>query len=132
VRPHGRCDPDPVALRCLIVDDNLAFLDAARDLLERQGLAVVGTASSGDDARRSVAGLRPDLTLVDVELGEESGIELAGVLAALHPDGRVVLISTYAERDLDELVAESPAIGFLSKSDLSRAALDALSERRGR
>lgn len=115
-----------MVLRCLIVDDNREFLDAAREVLERQGMSVVGTASIGAEALRKVAALRPDLTLVDVELGEENGLELASDLAAIHPGGRVVLISTYAERDLGELIAGSPAIGFISKSRLSRAALDAL------
>jgi DNA-binding NarL/FixJ family response regulator len=121
-----------VALRCLIVDDSVEFLDAARDLLERQGIAVVGTASTSDEAARRAAELKPDLTLVDVELGDESGFDLAGVLAARHPGGRVVLISTYAENDLDDLVAGSPAIGFVSKSDLCRAVLDALLDATGR
>jgi DNA-binding NarL/FixJ family response regulator len=115
-----------VDLQCFIVDDNVEFLDAARDLLVRQGVDVVATASTGADAVRQAGELQPELLLVDVELGEESGFELARALAVVHPAGRVVLISTYAEHDLGELVHASPVIGFVSKSDLSRAALEAL------
>ena len=117
-----------MGLRCLIVDDNERFLDAARDLLEGEAVTVVAVASNGADAERQAETLRPDVVLVDVDLGEESGFDVARRLASVDgPDRpRVILISTYAESDFAELVADSPAIGFLSKSDLSRRAIDAL------
>jgi CheY-like chemotaxis protein len=64
-------------LRCLIIDDSLRFLDAARALLERQGIAVVGVASNSAEALQRVEELRPDVTLLDIDLGGESGLELA-------------------------------------------------------
>ena len=125
----GRCDAARVALRCLIVDDNLQFQTAARDLLEREGVSVVGVASSGAEALERVEELRPDVTLVDVDLGAESGFELARRLTA----GPVVLISTHAEEDLTELVTASRAVGFLTKAALSGRAIHGLlaSEPRG-
>jgi two-component system nitrate/nitrite response regulator NarL len=120
-----------VAPRCLIVDDNAAFLVAARDLLERQGLDVAGTASTGAGALALAAEVRPDLALVDVGLGDESGFDLARRLVAEAVCESVVLISTYAENDLEELIAGSGAIGFVSKSDLSRATLEALVDGHG-
>ena len=107
-------------LRCLIVDDNADFLAAARDLLACQGISVVGVASSGSEALERLDELRPDLALIDVDLGEESGFELARRFAE-RADGapRVVLISTYAELDVADLVRASPAVGFVSKSQLS-------------
>ena len=119
-----------MALRCVIVDDNLQFQAAARDLLEREGVSVVGVASTTAEALERVEELRPDVTLVDVDLGEESGFELARRLTA----GPVVLISTHAEEELTELVAASPAVGFLTKADLSGRALCGLlaSEPRGK
>ena len=107
-------------LRCLLVDDNEAFLEAASLLLEREGLTVVGVASSIAEALRQAGVLRPDLVLVDIGLGSESGFTLARLLAG---DGQraadVILISTGAEADYAELIAESPAAGFLAKSELS-------------
>jgi DNA-binding NarL/FixJ family response regulator len=91
-------------------------------------MTVVGVASSISDALSRVVFLRPDVTLVDIELGEESGFELARRLMEV-ADGepaRVVLISTYAEHDLLELIEASPAVGFLSKSDLSGRAIHQL------
>ncbi len=114
-----------MSLRLLIVDDNAQFLRAARDLLEQEGMKVVGVASTSAEALERVGALRPDVTLVDVDLGEESGFELARRLA----DGRldepppVVLISTYAEQDLCDLISASPTVGFVSKSELSAAAI---------
>jgi CheY-like chemotaxis protein len=112
-------------LRCLIVDDSPRFLDAARGLLEREGVTVVGVASTGDEALRSVEALRPDVTLLDIDLGHESGFEVATRLrrdAAL-PPSRVILISTHAEQDYAELIAASPVVGFLAKSALSARAI---------
>ncbi|WP_009478441.1 LytTR family DNA-binding domain-containing protein [Rhodococcus sp. JVH1] len=110
-------------LRCLIVDDNPRFSDTARRLLEQQGITVVGTASNTADAVRSAVELQPDVILVDVELGAESGFELAERLDdEVHPSA-VILISTHAEQDLAELISVSPAVGFVSKSDLSAAAV---------
>jgi CheY-like chemotaxis protein len=112
-------------LRCLIVDDSPRFLDAARGLLEGEGVTVVGVASTGAEALRSVEALRPDVTLLDIDLGGESGFEVA---ARLHretglPPSRVILVSTHAEQDYAELIAASPVIGFLAKSALSAGAI---------
>jgi DNA-binding NarL/FixJ family response regulator len=128
-------------LRCLIVDDSQPFLNAARGLLELQGIAVVGVASTGAEAVRRVEELRPDVTLVDIDLGSESGFDLARRLQhdsaetpgqddSAETPGPVILISTHAELDYAELIAGSPAIGFLAKSALSAAAIrDLLGER---
>lgn len=121
-----------MALRVLVVDDNPQFLAAARELLERQGLAVVAVASTSAEALRQVEELRPDVTLVDIDLGAESGFELARQLAGSSGlSSPVVLISTHAEDDLRELIEESPALGFVSKTELSRTALHRLVEAAG-
>jgi CheY-like chemotaxis protein len=108
-------------LRCLLVDDNEAFLEAASVLLEREGLTVVGVASSTAEALRQTRTLRPDVILVDIGLGDESGFDLAQLLArdGQGGGGEVILISARAEADYTELIAESPAAGFLAKLELS-------------
>jgi CheY-like chemotaxis protein len=120
-----RCDPAAVALRTLIVDDNVRFLEAASDLLEREGISVVGVASTTDEALRRSAELRPDVTLVDVYLGKESGVDLARRLSVPGEpqQSRVILISTYAESDFPDLLTVSPAVGFVSKAELSASAI---------
>lgn len=114
-------------LRCLIVDDNTYFLEAARVLLERQGINVVGVASTGAQALRLAEELRPDVTLLDIDLGGESGFDLATRLTeGTGPRPAVILISTYPRKDFAGLIAASPAVGFLSKSDLTAAAIHQL------
>ena len=117
-------------LRCLIVDDNPHFLEAARVLLEREGAEVVGVASTGAEAIERIQELSPDVTLLDIDLGGESGFEVA---RRLHQQAAspVILISTYAEEDYADLIAASPALGFLAKSALSASAVRDLLESRG-
>jgi CheY-like chemotaxis protein len=126
------CDPEAM-LRCLLVDDSPRFLDAARGLLEGQGVAVVGVASNSADALRRAGELRPDVTLLDIDLGGESGLELARRLhgQAGRAPAPVILISTHAEQDYAELIAASPAIGFLPKTALSADAISRLLAGRG-
>jgi CheY-like chemotaxis protein len=111
-------------IRCLLVDDNEAFLEAASVLLEREGLTIVGVASSIAEALRQARALRPDVILVDIGLGDESGFDLAQILARDGQGGQgvgadVILISARAETDYTDMLAESPAAGFLAKSELS-------------
>ena len=115
-----------MAVQGLIVDDNRDFLEAARTLLEREGLAIAGVASTSADALRKAELLRPDVVLVDVSLGDESGIELARRLVAgpAH-EATVILISTRCEAELAEVIPMSRAAGFLSKSELSADAIRA-------
>ena len=115
-------------MRVLIVDDNAHFLEAARDLLEREGTTVVAVASTSAEALRRAGELQPDVTLVDIDLGNDSGFDLARQLADATSGQRstVILISAYPEQDLLELIDDSPAIGFVSKSGLSSRAIAGL------
>jgi DNA-binding NarL/FixJ family response regulator len=108
-------------LRCLLVDDNDAFLSAASALLQREGVIVAGIASSISEAVGQVRALRPDVVLVDIGLGTENGFDLARLLAddEVGADTEVIMISTRAETDYLELISESSAAGFLAKSELS-------------
>jgi DNA-binding NarL/FixJ family response regulator len=117
-----------MTLRCVIVDDSPAVLRTGGDLLESQGVAVVGVATTGDEAVRLIEELQPDVLLVDIVLGAESGFDLAARLAAA--GSRIILISTRDEADFADLIAASPAIGFLPKSDLSAAAIHQLLDAR--
>jgi DNA-binding NarL/FixJ family response regulator len=116
-----------VPLRCLIVDANASFLKAAATLLEREGMRIVGVASTGAEALTQARALRPDVILLDIDLGAESGLEIAGRLVEAEPDGaRVILISTHAEADFADLIDATPAAGFVPKSELSASAVQRL------
>jgi DNA-binding NarL/FixJ family response regulator len=116
-------DARGMKLRCLIIDDSRRFLDAAGGLLERQGITVVGEALTGAEGLRLLVELQPDVTLVDIDLGAESGFEVTRQLSRQAASTRMILVSTHAEQDYADLVAASPAVGFLSKSALSADAI---------
>jgi DNA-binding NarL/FixJ family response regulator len=122
-----------LTVRCLIVDDSANFRDAASNMLERAGFCV-GVASNSVDALTLYRELRPDVTLVDVDLGAESGFDLAVALqGADSPAPSVILISTHSEQDFADMIAASPALGFLPKFALSPGAIrDLLADKVGR
>ncbi|MGX1473758.1 UNVERIFIED_CONTAM: two-component system nitrate/nitrite response regulator NarL [Streptomyces canus] len=111
-----------MSMRCLLVDDSIRFLEAARSLLERDGIPVVGVALSGTEALARASELTPDVVLVDLDLDGESGFDVAVELAR-SVSCVIILISTHALDDVQELVAGSPARGFLPKSALSARAI---------
>ena len=111
-------------LRCLIVDDNASFLDAATSVLQRDGVTVVAVASSSADALRQVRELRPDVVLVDIMLGSESGVHLAAQLADANPGvPAVILVSSNSEADVAVLIRDAPVAGFVPKPELSASAI---------
>src|SRR5579859_7366301 len=114
-----RGQSDRMPPRCLLVDDNEAFLQTASLLLEREGVTVAGVASTIAQALGQARALRPHLILVDIGLGDESGFDLARLLARDDLDAEVILASTGTEADYADLIQDSPAAGFLAKSELS-------------
>jgi DNA-binding NarL/FixJ family response regulator len=112
-----------MVIRCLIVDDSDRLLRSARSLLEQGGVAVVGVASNSTEALERMAEAKPDVMLLDINLGGESGFDLARQVHQLASgDGgrpAVILTSSYAQEDFEELIAASPVAGFLPKSALS-------------
>lgn len=109
--------------RCLLVDDSVDFLTSASAFLSSEGLDVVGTATNGKHALVQAEALRPDVALVDVQLGEEDGRDVARALSALSVPPRVVLISSHARDELHELIEGSDAVGYLPKSELRAATI---------
>ena len=116
-----------MAIRCLIVDDNASFLQEATARLERDGLVVAGLASNTREALERAQQLQPDVALVDITLGPESGLELARRLVDIGNGAPIViLISTHAETDFTELIEEAPVAGFVPKAELSASAIQRL------
>lgn len=109
--------PEVVLVRCLLVDDSRTFLETAGSLLDRDGVAVVGSASSIAEALSQVSTLSPDVAVVDIGLGGENGFDLADPLAG--QGIAVVMTSTGPEADYADLIAASPVAGFVPKADLS-------------
>jgi DNA-binding NarL/FixJ family response regulator len=108
-----------MATRVLIVDDHDGFRASARALLERHGLAIVGEAGDGESALHAADEMRPDVVLLDVQLPDVDGFEVAARLGELEKPPAVVLISSHDRTEYGSLVAESGACGFIAKAELS-------------
>jgi DNA-binding NarL/FixJ family response regulator len=112
--------------RVLIIDDNTPFRAAARQLLERGGFVVVAEAGDGANGLREAKEHRPDVAVVDVQLPDSDGFEVAERLCRLEVAPRVILVSSLDGADFGALVAGSPALGFVPKAELSAPAIEAL------
>ena len=92
-------------------------------MLERDGMTVPGVAHNSAEAVLQVAELKPDVVLIDIRLGRESGFDTARQLADNGHVAALIMISTHAGEDYADLIAESPAAGFVPKAELSAAAI---------
>ena len=110
----------------LIVDDHPSFRTSVRRLLEAEGFDVVGEARDGHEAIAAAQQLQPDLILLDVQLPDLDGFEVAARLAALGLPSAVVLTSSRNAAEYGPLVTETAVRGFVPKSELSGAVLTAL------
>jgi DNA-binding NarL/FixJ family response regulator len=117
------CDDWGVADRVLIVDDHAEFRVLARAVLEGGGFEVVGEAVDGATTLAAVERTRPDVVLLDVQLPDQNGFDVARVLCDLVDPPTVVLISSRDAEDFGHRLARSGARGFIPKSRLSGAAL---------
>ncbi len=110
----------------IVVDDHPTFRATACALLEAEGFVVVGEAEDGQTALDVIARLGPDVVLLDVQLPDIDGFEVAARLSSYEPAPIVVLTSSRDARDFGSLVAESGARGFIEKAELSGEAMAAL------
>jgi two-component system nitrate/nitrite response regulator NarL len=115
-----------VRARILIVDDYVLFRSSARRMLEAQGLQVVGEAGDGAAAIAAVRELRPDVVLLDLQLPDMDGFEVARLLAAEPDPPAVVLTSIRAASDYGARLTAAAARGFVPKVELSGARISAV------
>ncbi len=115
-----------MAVKVLIVDDHPTFRSFARELLESEGFEVIGEAADGTSAVESATALRPDLILLDVQLPDISGFQVAERLRVVGVPAPVVLTSSRDASSYGDQVASSGAVGFIPKAELSGQALRAL------
>ena len=117
-----------MAKTVVIVDDHPSFRSSARMLLESDGFEVVGEAATGEEGVDMALEMRPDLVLLDVNLPDIDGFEVATRITADPNPPSVILTSSRDSSDFGPLVEKSGALGFVPKSELSGAALEGLLE----
>jgi DNA-binding NarL/FixJ family response regulator len=112
----------------LIVDDHPSFRGMAKALLESEGFDVVGEAPDGASALEAARELHPDVILLDVQLPDIDGFEVAAQLTKNGNSPAIVMTSSRDACDFGSLVANSGARGFIPKAELSAEAVSALLE----
>ncbi|MDA0185257.1 response regulator transcription factor [Solirubrobacter phytolaccae] len=115
-----------MATTVLIVDDHSAFRSRAKRMLEAEGFEVVGEAGDGASGVDAAQRLSPDVVLLDLQLPDITGFEVAEAIAARPPSPAVVITSTRESDDYDARARRSGACGFVSKAELSGAAIEEL------
>jgi len=112
--------------RVLVVDDHAGFRTCASELLQAEGFEVVGEAEDGASALARAAELMPELVLLDIQLPDLDGFEVAERLLAVDPELAIVLVSSRDRSSYGPLVEQSGARGFLTKADLSGESIEGL------
>jgi DNA-binding NarL/FixJ family response regulator len=118
-----------MSMTALVVDDHAGFRTSARFLLEMEGFDVVGEAADGAGAVEAVERLRPELVLLDVQLPDGQGFDVAREIRRRGLNPQVILVSSREETDYGDKVHESGAVGFVPKAELSGDRLRALLEK---
>ena len=116
------------ARRVLVVDDHPSFRRCAGALLAAEGFEVVGEAGTGAAALALAAEVNPELVVLDVQLPDIDGFEVASRLRALNPEVKIVLVSSRDRAAYGPRIEGSGACGFVAKGELSGAALEKLLE----
>ena len=126
VRVGRACHHQTVSPTVLIVDDHPGFRSRARQLLEAEGFEVVGEAEDGHSGLEAARELGPDVVLLDVQLPDLDGFEVAARLTSNGAGPEVVLVSSRDGSDFGPIVHDCGACGFIPKGELSGPRLAAL------
>ena len=108
-----------VDVRVMVVDDHDSFRATAREMVSlMSGFEVVAEAASGEEAVTVAADVRPDLVVMDINLGAMDGIEATSHITTARPETVVVLVSTYELEDLPATARTSGAVAYLNKAEM--------------
>ena len=86
-----------MAIRVVLVDDHEIVRDGMKAVLEREGFEIVGEASDGHTAVRTVGALRPDVAVIDVAMPLLNGIDASREIGVLYPATRVILLTMHTD-----------------------------------
>lgn len=115
-------------IKVLLVDDHeIVRLGLLTLINDQPDMEVVGEAGTAADAVRAVESLRPDVTLMDIRLPGEGGIEATQQITTNFPESRVVILSSYADDELVVRAIRAGAVGYVLKQVGNEELLRAIS-----
>jgi len=114
-------------IRILVVDDHPVLRDGVAALLENQtDMVLAGEAGNGSEAVERYNELRPDVTLMDLQMPGMNGVEAIGAIRAVNPQARIIVLTTYAGDAQAVRALKAGAAGYLLKSSLRTELIDAI------
>ncbi|HEY0503726.1 MAG TPA: response regulator transcription factor [Lysobacter sp.] len=114
-------------IRVLVVDDHPVLRDGVAAILEdRADMAMVGEARNGNEAIERFATLRPDVTLMDLQMPGMNGVDAINAIRAQHPHARIIVLTTYSGDAQAVRALKAGAVGYLLKSSLRTELIDAI------
>ena len=112
--------------RVLLVEDSVETRRALRELLEAQGIVIVGEAADGASGIELANELKPDVVLMDVKMPGMGGIEATGIITGSLPDTHVIVLTTLDDQSLRRQAEEARATAYLVKGGPPQVIADAI------
>ena len=114
-------------MRVLIADDHLIMREGLRALLEsREGIEVVGEATNGQEAVEQVAGLRPDIVLMDISMPVMNGLDATRAIKKANPDVKILILTMHEGDAYFFNILEAGASGYFIKGGSASELISAL------
>ncbi len=114
-------------IRVLVVDDHPVLRDGVAAILENQAdMTMVGEARSGSEAVERYMALRPDVTLMDLQMPGMNGVDAINTIRAESPNARIIVLTTYSGDVQAVRALKAGAVGYLLKSSLRTELIDAI------
>jgi two-component system, NarL family, response regulator LiaR len=114
-------------IRVLVVEDHAVVREGTRQLIERdERIEMAGEAESGAQAIRLAEDLQPDVILLDLALGDMTGIDVARHVATVAPDSKIIILSAYDDRDYVMAAMEIGVSAYLLKTVRAHEIIDAI------
>ncbi|MEJ1095579.1 MULTISPECIES: response regulator transcription factor [unclassified Pseudoxanthomonas] len=114
-------------IRVLVVDDHPVLRDGVAAILENQtDMTMVGEARDGSEAIERFRALRPDVTLMDLQMPGMNGVDAIAAIRSEHPGARIIVLTTYAGDVQAVRALKAGAVGYLLKSSLRTELIDAI------
>ncbi len=107
-------------IKCILADDQKVFIESLKTYIESldSSIEIVSLVHNGKAVIDAVAEFKPDIILMDVRMPEMSGVEATRIIRGQYPDVKIIILSTFDDRDYIDKAMEYGAAGYLLKEDI--------------